>query len=344
MDRAWIAPILLLCLGGEAGAAQRLPALRAELTGTTVSGVSSGGYQAVQFHVAHSSLVTGVGVIAAGPYYCARGSAWAARYHCMSPGPWTPLPPLASLVAMTDALARTGGVDATGNLREARVWLFAGRRDATVRPVVVRALRDYYASYVSAERIALVDGMDAGHAMVTADYGGACAVTAPPFVNDCDFDAAGTMLSHLLGPLAPAPSAPRGDLLAFDQREFASGAPFAISMDSEGYLYVPASCRAGACRVHIAFHGCRQGREAIGEVFVRYAGYNRWADSNRLLVLYPQVVARSGWGPWSWPTSFVLNPGGCWDWWGYTGPGYHTRSGAQIRAVRAMLARLAQAE
>jgi hypothetical protein len=28
---------------------------------------------------------------------------------------------------------------------------------------------------------------------------------------------------------------------------------------------------------------------------------------------------------------------GCWDWWGYTGPGYR-----QIRAVRAMLDRLAQ--
>jgi hypothetical protein len=39
--------------------------------------------------------------------------------------------------------------------------------------------------------------------------------------------------------------------------------------------------------------------------------------------------------------SFVLNPNGCWDWWGYTGPVYHTRNGAQIRAIQAMLARLA---
>ena len=235
MNRLWLAPILLLCLGSAAGAAQRLPALSADLAGTTVSGVSSGGYQAVQFHVAHSSLVKGAGVVAGGPYYCAQGSAWTARFNCMSPGAWTPLPPVSALVVVTDALARAGRVDATDNLRDARVWLFAGGRDDTVRPVVVSALHAYYANYVPAERIALVGAIDAGHAMVTADHGGACAATGPPYINDCDFDAAGTLLSHLLGPLATPTTAPAGDLLAFDQREFASTTPHAVSMDTEGF-------------------------------------------------------------------------------------------------------------
>ena len=79
------------------------------------------------------------------------------------------------------------------------------------------------------------------------------------------------------------------------------------------------------------------GRETVGEAFARHAGDNRWADTNRILVLYPQAIARSGWGPWPWPTSFVLNPNACWDWWGCTGPGYHTRLSGQIRAVKAML-------
>jgi hypothetical protein len=55
-------------------AVQPLPALGAELSELTVSGISSGAYMAVQFQVAHSKLVRGAGVIAGGPYNCAEGS------------------------------------------------------------------------------------------------------------------------------------------------------------------------------------------------------------------------------------------------------------------------------
>jgi poly(3-hydroxybutyrate) depolymerase len=40
----------------------------------TVSGISSGGYMAVQFQVAFSKLVKGAGILAAGPYDCAEGA------------------------------------------------------------------------------------------------------------------------------------------------------------------------------------------------------------------------------------------------------------------------------
>ena len=59
---------------------------------------------------------------------------------------------------------------------------------------------------------------------------------------------------------------------------------------------------------------------------------------SRLVKGYPQTISRSVW----WPgAGFVFNPQGCWDWWGYTGPDYHTKSGRQIQAVRRMLERLA---
>jgi poly(3-hydroxybutyrate) depolymerase len=110
-------------------------------------------------------------------------------------------------------------------------------------------------------------------------------------------------------------------------------------MADTGYAYVPRACAAGRCRVHVAFHGCRQSVESVGDAFVRHAGYNRWADLNAMIVLYPQTTSRSVW----WPgAGFVFNPQGCWDWWGYTGPDYHTKSGRQIQAVRSMLERLAQ--
>lgn len=335
------AGLLGLALAATVHCAPRLAPQAAAAQGVSVSGISAGGYMAVQFHVAHSRSVDGVGVLAAGPYFCAQGSAWRARYNCMQPGTWTPLPAVPALLAATRALAAAGSIDPIEELRGDRAWLFSGRRDDTVRREVTAALQRYYVALLAPAQVAFVTEVEAGHAMVTADYGAPCPASAHPFLNDCDFDAAGALLAHLHGPLQPASTRPAGQLLAFDQREFA-GAPYAISMDEEGLVYVPDACRGVSCRVHVAFHGCMQGRAAAGDAFARHAGYNRWADSNRLIVLYPQAIARSGWGPWPWPTSFVYNPKGCWDWWGYSGAAYHTRSGPQVRAVKAMLDRLAQ--
>ena len=102
---------------------------------------------------------------------------------------------------------------------------------------------------------------------------------------------------------------------------------------------MPQDCRNAVCRVHVAFHGCRQSAAQIGRRFVEGAWYNAWADNNRIIVLYPQTVPRTGFafGSWKW----VYNPSGCWDWWGYSGSAYATREGLQIAAVRAMLKRLA---
>ncbi|MCZ7563229.1 MAG: PHB depolymerase family esterase [Burkholderiales bacterium] len=334
-------PLLVGLAACDAVAAERLPALGADLDATTVSGVSAGGYMAVQFHVAYSATVLGAGALAAGPYYCARGNVYAAYHNCMNPGAWTPLPAVAELVDAVDTLAAGGLVDPPRHLASDRVWLFWGTHDRTVDRPVVEALRRFYLRFVAAANVVLVEEVPAGHGMVTLDAGGACAATASPYIVDCDFDAAGRMLAHLFGPLAPPAAGPAGRLLEFDQSEFAHGDAFAISMADTGFAYVPERCAAERCRVHVAFHGCRQNAQMIGERFVREGGYNRWADANRIVVLYPQTIARSGWGRRGWRWSFVVNPRGCWDWWGYTGSQYHTRDGLQMRAVRAMLERLA---
>ena len=80
----------------------------------------------------------------------------------------------------------------------------------------------------------------------------------------------------------------------------------------------------------VALHGCKQNADAIGETFVKDAGFNRWADAYGVAVLYPQT--RASFAP--------LNPQACWDWWGYSGTDYDTRHGVQLRwlvnAVRAL--------
>jgi poly(3-hydroxybutyrate) depolymerase len=319
----------------------RLRGFGADAGGTTVSGVSSGAYMAVQFHVAHSGAVRGAAALAGGPYTCARGSVWTALTNCMDPGPWSPLPDPAELAGVAGSLARAGAIDPLERLSGTKVWLFSGTRDETVSPEVVAALRRFYLAVAPNADIAFENGVPAGHGMVTDGAGNECSVTRLPFINDCRYDAAGTLLRHLLGPLKPPARVETGRLIAFDQREFAGGAPAAVSMADTGYAFVPAVCERERCRVHVAFHGCRQSAETIGERFVRQAGYNRWAGTHRLIVLYPQVIPRWGWNFAGGERNFVFNPRACWDWWGYTGPAYHTKQGSQIRAVHAMLQRLA---
>ena len=331
VERLLLALVVIAC-SAAAPAADRLPGYGADTATFTVSGVSAGGYMAVQMHIAHSSRITGVGALAAGPYYCAQGSISTAVNNCMTPGAWSPLPSAAVVKGHVERFAMEKRIDPPGYLARGRVWLFSGTQDSTVKPEVVDALARLYGAFNT--KLVVVKDKPAGHAMVTHDAGNACGASEPPFINDCDYDAAGELLKYLFGGLSPPPAKPQGRLIAFDQKAFAGGNAYAISMADDGYAYVPSACETERCRVHVAFHGCRQGAAVVGQRFVREAGYNRWADSNRLIVLYPQVIARYWW---------IYNPRGCWDWWGYTGTNYATREGTQIRAVMDMVERLSAA-
>jgi hypothetical protein len=48
---------------------------------------------------------------------------------------------------------------------------------------------------------------------------------------------------------------------------------------------------------------------------------NEYADTNNMIVLYPQATTMAG------------NPRGCWDWWGYQSAQYALKSGPQMVAV-----------
>ena len=117
----------------------------------------------------------------------------------------------------------------------------------------------------------------------------------------------------------------------FDQTEFLAGA-VGFGLAREGVAYVPPACATGpGCRVHIAFHGCLQSRtlDEVGDRFVEDTGYLRYADANRLVILFPQTNANTA-------------PNACWDWWGYASSNVLSRTAPQLEAVRAMLARLGE--
>ena len=316
-----------------------LPAFNAAIKETSVSGISSGAFMAVQFGTAWSSVIKGVGAIAGGPYGCSGGTASAALSSCMFGLPKVDLP---ALIASTDRWAAADNIDKTANLAGQMVYLFNGYNDKVVARPVSDTLRDYYAHYLGAGHASALfyqTTIGAGHSQVTKGFGLKCNANGPDmFINDCGYDQAGVILRHVYGALRPRnDGALGGKVVAFRQGAFTgTDKPFDASMDDTGYVFVPAACASGdACRVHIALHGCLQAREKIGESFVLHAGYNEWADTNHIIVLYPQTQSLG-----------MRNPQGCWDWFGYldsnptVAPSYLWKSGKQIHAIKAMLDQL----
>ena len=325
MKTLFLAVALLTTAARAQGA---LGSYNVKLSETTVSGISSGGYMAVQFGVSWSSIVRGVGVLAGGPFYCAQDSLSTAISTCQIGSP-----SVNASISYTDNQAAAGAIDPTSNLSRQKVWLFSGYNDGVVKRPVVNALFSYYNHYDNAGLLAYKTNLNAGHAQITSGFGNSCDFTGPSFVNNCGYDAAGLLLQHLFGRLNPRNGgAPTGSLLQFDQTPFTPSDPYNYSLSHTGYVYVPAACAAGRpCRAHVAFHGCKQNADDVGTDYVQNAGYNQWADTNNLVILYPQTVSSSG-APY--------NPNGCWDWWGYNESGYATKGGSQIQFVRALLARV----
>src|SRR5882762_5074352 len=62
-------------IAGPALAAEPLSGYNADIGESSISGISSGAFMAVQFGTAWSSVIKGVGVIAGGQYWCAQADA-----------------------------------------------------------------------------------------------------------------------------------------------------------------------------------------------------------------------------------------------------------------------------
>mmetsp|Transcript_5620 Transcript_5620/g.9380 ORF Transcript_5620/g.9380 Transcript_5620/m.9380 type:complete len:149 (-) Transcript_5620:138-584(-) len=123
------------------------------------------------------------------------------------------------------------------------------------------------------------------------------------------------------------------NLLAFDQVEFGGGAM--ASLGNTGYIYVPGACADGsiACALHVNFHGCNQGAYKLGQTYVQHSGLNRWAETNNIIVVYPQAAS----------ALLKENPNGCFDWWGYNDAKYATQDGTQMKVMKKIIDRVSGA-
>jgi poly(3-hydroxybutyrate) depolymerase len=369
-----------------------------------VAGISSGGYMAVQMHVAFSSLFKGAAIYAGGPYDCAQGSLSTAQSTCEANAPPVNVTALENLTA---SWASQGLIDPVANLKGQSVYLWSGTADTTVVQPLMDALQSYYQDF-QASVFHYDNNFDAQHGW-ESPYGRLpCQELASPYVVQCTsadqgagagsgggtgvslpglslpglslpdlslsgvslpglslpgltppggslpgqtggsmpgqssgaaapYDSEQVWLAHWFGNLnAKNQGTLKGGVISFDQNEFAPGGnAAAISMDKTGYAFVPTQCANGQqCGLILALHGCLQNFDEIGWAFIDDAGINEWADTNNIIVLYPQTVAMN-----------ASNPGGCWDWWGYLNdPDYAQKTGPQMQALSAMVARAAGLE
>jgi poly(3-hydroxybutyrate) depolymerase len=317
-DRAFMASAALVA---SIASAAPLPQLNIDTSQTTVSGASSGGYMAVQLHVAYSSrFAKGVAAIAGGPFNCAESSVVNALTRCFGKAPI----PVDALIDTTKKWAGENAIDSTTAMANSKVYIFSGTKDAVVLAATSEALSKYYAAFVSPANIVHKKDIPAAHGFVTDEGAATCDNVAAPFLNNCSFDLSGALLQHLYGPLlAKKTGALDGALVEFEQAPFEA----AHGMGTIGYAFVPKACATGqSCRLHVALHGCKQSATNVGDAFARNAGYNRWADTNRIVVLYPQTGKGA--------------TNGCWDWWGYDDASYAKKSAPQMKAIIAMLDKL----
>ena len=284
----------------------------------TVGGISAGCFMATMVHFAFSSIVKGNFCTAGGPYYCAQGNLDIALTQCMS-AQYSPFINTQYLSKIVNNTAISEYIDPVHTLANSRVLLYSSLNDSIVSQTVVQKNAELYTIY-NANVSTLFDHIGE-HAVVTNTFGNDCMTLGSPYINNCGFDAAQYGLKYLYDDILDRDS--NGTIYQFDQTAYM---PVVWSPDwglsNTGYLYIPHGCYLSPCHLHISFHGCKQTVDSIGLDYVHNTGYNGF---DNVVVLYPQALAST------------LNPEGCFDWWGYTGPEYASNIGVQLATVRNML-------
>ena len=285
----------------------------------TVSGFSSGGFFAHQLHVVHSSSIKGAGIVAGGPFFCTTGSNVRFQTSCKA-NPY--LISLQTSLNSAKQLADSNLIDNLSSLASSKVYIFSGSKDSVVTPGVVRITSQFYENFISQANIVNKFDLEAEHSWVTNGTGNPCLYLGPPGVNSCGFDLAGQILTQLYGKLANKGVQIMENLHSFDQSKF--GDVWKAGMSNRGFIYIPTSCVSTPCEIHLLFHGCYGSFEVNGYSFMTEIGMNEWAESNSIVIIYPQLTVTDG------------NPEGCWDFFGYTGRNYNTNEALQIQIVHSI--------
>jgi Poly(3-hydroxybutyrate) depolymerase len=206
------------------------------------------------------------------------------------------------------------------------VYVYHGGNDTAVKSSISNDGVSFYNHFGAS--VTYDSGSAAGHAWVTPYGPNSCTVTQSPYLNNCGTDPENALLNKLFGSAASPNTGPlTGQLIKFSQDAYAvNGWANGLSMGGSGFAYVPSACASASCRLMVTLHGCKQGYDTLGTAFVDRANLDQYADTNNMIVLYPQA------------TPSGVNPNGCWDWWGYLGAtNYPIHGGYQIETIMNMV-------
>ncbi|MBX9635067.1 MAG: hypothetical protein K2X44_08810 [Magnetospirillum sp.] len=344
--------------------------------GITLSGVSSGAAMALQYAVAWSDEVSGIGAIAGVPYGCAEGTLSFALNRCMAaswPG-WfgarTDDPPDPKhLFELMRRQEEKGAIGSLAAQTRQKVWWFSSSKDKVVVEASAKVTESLYQQvYEHAGAAHWQDGFKANirpdhleretpspaesyarthavHAQITPEATEACDHAGMPFLVNCragdtSFDASGEMFSHFYGALkAKTGDGTGGSLKVFEQK------PFIDAVVHDGNHTPPSS------------QGMRFSFAKTGHVFVPERCETQ---ACRLHVALhgcamgdsDAYALKAGYNNWAAANDIIvlyprvvattatfqaINPQGCWDWWGYAGGDYATRNGAQMQVLHNMV-------
>jgi poly(3-hydroxybutyrate) depolymerase len=334
-----VSTVLCGC-GGRGGSSSSMPSLqgakRATLSVSTlssftinpshvyVSGISSGGFMAVQMHFAYSGTFKGAAIYAGGPDYCGQDSETTADIDCGGAGEYTS--ELSASESYITSHQNTSGMDPVSNISGQPVYLWSGTGDTVVPQKTMNDLQTEYQKYGAS--VTYDNTHVAEHGWESPYGANACDTLGSPYMIDCSgYDSEQVWLTKFLGTLNPKNTGTlTGSLINFDQTPYGGGSN---DLDTNGWLFVPASCASGTtCAIVVALDGCEQYQAVINNEFVTQSGLDQWADTNNIIVLYP------------YQTTGGSNPSGCWDWWGYTNSSYALKSGIQMAAIYNMVQHL----
>merc|ERR1712156_524874 len=267
----------------------------------TLGGFSSGPSFATQFHVGYSSFVKGVGLWCGLPELVSLQTGDAAGgANGVS---------VQQLMQDTAALESSNAIDSTSNLASSKVYIVHGSEDTVVDPLFAVKIKEFYEGYNVNQMVAKTYYKNGEHGVYSNRRGTPCGqLNLQTFIQNCGEDTVYEMFEHLL----PNVVGPGDDgkfsssLKPFSQVKFFDN--FASSSMSEtGYYYVPESCNGNvnSCHLHVFFHGANQSTDKIGTEFIESSGLLEMAETNKIVLLFPQIKTK-------W-----FNPMGMWNTIGY---------------------------
>lgn len=343
----------------------------------TVSGISSGGWQAVQYHIAHSNSIAGVGVLAAGPYHCAGGSSFyceasrwlmpadtcRAIYQCSNTAEQQGLinsanrwfynwvlstPDYKDSVETTLKEAKAGNIDPITGLVGDRVWLFTGGKetiephDSMVPASIVNELKEYYAAIMTEAGVDQTDQAIVFEDSIQVEH--SMVVDSPTEDNCANFglpfinDCSYPAAEKILAHLYPERGLQNAEELGGIE-VFEQGA---VSTDAATSMH-----EEGHVYVPSA---CRDGQSCPVHVALHGCAQDQTIIGSLPADQQKFFYQEGGYNQWAedhgilvlYPQAKAssadpLNPFGCWDWWGYSGEDYYLQSAKQITAIHSMV-------